>query len=184
MKIVPARQKMGNVISVVIGDDTINEKTDPETLKEKFQFLGNNQDLSLNVENEDDPENYFDPVKKKWVEKKNSSVKTDNIKFTLTQFSQLVFDLQYRPNEMVTNGKKVEIFARSSPSRFAWLKIEKYGKNGDLLGIVEVCGELKLDGEINENNKAGNPKLTLEIVPSEFNTLEAMKDMGQDAPAV
>lgn len=182
MKIVPARQKMGNVISAVLGDGTIDEKTDPETLEEKFQFLGNNQDLSLNVENEDDPENYFDPVKKKWTEKKNSSVKTDNIKFTLTQFSQLVFDLQYRPDEVITNGKKVKIFDRSSPSRFVWLKIEKYGKNGDLLGTILVCGELKLDGEINENNKAGNPKFTLEVVPSEFNTLESMKDMGQTAP--
>lgn len=184
MKIVPARQKMGNVISAVLGDGTIDEKTDPETLEEKFQFLGNNQDLSLNVENEDDPEKSFDPKTLKWNEKKNSSVKTDNIKFTLTQFSQLVFDLQYRPEGLITNGKKTKIFARTTPSRFAWLKIEKYGKNSNLLGTILVCGELKLDGDLNENDKAGNPKLTLEVTPSEYNSLESVQDMGQDAPTV
>lgn len=184
-KLTPRRRKIGNWLTIVpggslVGDKKVDASFDPsaaDVTEDVWQWLGNAEEVTPTIETEDDPMKVFDKSTRRWREEKNTEAKTDTLKFTLQEYSQIIAELQYRTGGRLEDGTKAKPFVSSTIGKECWLHNEKYDSAGQIIDSY-YWGILKLDGEITENDKVSKPKLVFEVLESEFNSLTPSGGLG------
>lgn len=172
-EITPTRRKPGNHIFFLeagldIEGIKVDENFDPtgEEKLDLFQFLGNSEEVTPFTETEDDPEWVFELHTRKWVNKKNTEASTDGLRFTLTQVSQVVTEIQNRTK--LVDGQSVKPRQTGEVGKHGWLLTLKYNNQSQLLLEQYEYGILKIDGDITENYQLSKPPMVFEFEDSEF----------------
>ena len=166
--------RMGNVVSFVEAGDKYTADTDVSKAADvAWKLLGRVEELSHSPQTEDDAVAYFDPNTQKYNEDKNTEVKSDQFKTKIADWSPFVWQLKYRTENPLEAGKIVPMFALSEPSVRCWVKVEKYDGKKRLLCTQYLFCDVRIDGEIAENNKLARPTLILDVVPSVNNGMIA-----------
>lgn len=162
--------RMGNIVSFVEAGSKYNESTDiAKATDVAWKVLGRVEELSHSPQTEDDAVAYFDPNTQKYNEDKNTEVKSDQFKTKIVDWSPFLWQLKYRMEGALVADEPQQLFALSAPSIRCWVHIEKYdGKKNKLCDQYIFC-DVRIDGEIAENNKLARPTLVLDVVPSVHN---------------
>lgn len=164
--------RLGNVVSFVAAGDKYTAATDiAKAADVAWSILGSVEELSHSPQTEDDAISYFDPVTHRYVEDKNTEVKSDQLKAKIVDWSPFLWQLKYRMGSAMEADKAQPIFASSEPSVRCWLKVEKYNNRKELLCTQYVFADVRIDGELAENNKIARPTLVLDVVSSVNNVM-------------
>lgn len=183
------RLKAGNHISIIeegtiINNEAVGREFDPKAenvTPDKWVWVGNAEVFTPTSETEDDPSTRYDFDTLQWVTDKNTEVVSDGLKWTLLEYSQLISHLQYRPKGKFIDGESTMVYANSEPGIKCWVRVKKYNR-GKQIAEQYVWGILKLDGDIEENNKAGKPSMVFEVIPSPHQDLTPDNGFGYSAP--
>ena len=166
--------RMGNIVSFVEAGSKYNESTDiAKATDVAWKVLGRVEELSHSPQTEDDAVAYFDPNTQKYNEDKNTEVKSDQFKAKIVDWSTFLWQLKYRTQGPPETGKIIPMFALSEPCIRCWVKVEKYDGKKRLLCTQYLFCDVRIDGEIAENNKLARPTLVLDVVPSVNNGMIA-----------
>lgn len=187
------QMKLGNIVHVAICNDEngYNENTDMYTLTKSeneaerpdWQVLGQVEEFAHKSSTEDDAVKYFGVKTKTATEDKNTKVTSDVMTAKVIDWSELIWRLKYRITGKLEAGKFTRMFATSEPTLRAWLLIEKYDDNQNLICTQFVYGKLRVSSEDNEDTKLVRPTLELQTIPSEYTGIVPLEPLLNPAPA-
>lgn len=167
-KLNPQELKIGNIISIIregtmIGSVSVGLDYDPssEESESTMEWIGNSEEVTPATEVEEETKSVFDRVSLDWMEVKTATAKSDNLKATLTDYNQLITELQNRTS--LVDGEKSVPYATSEVGIKCWMNVKKYAKR-KLIADSWNYGILSIDGDIPENNKSGKPKIKFQII--------------------
>ncbi len=154
----------------VISNDTVGVDFKPTAESTDWLHAGRIVDFKVTPQTEDDSRTAFDRATLSYVTEKNTHVTGNTIELNCLEMNHLFWEIVYQTAEGLTAGEEVQPFAQSSYGKKMWVRLKKYQEDKSQMLLLEVAGTLKIEVPT-ENNKLITPKVTLEVIASELNSL-------------
>ncbi len=154
----------------VISNDTVGTDFKPTAESTDWQSGGEVIDYKITPQTEDDARTVFSRASKTYVTRKNTKVTGNTIEINVADVNPYFWQIIYQTQEKLTANEEVQPFARNKFGLDMWVRLTKYNEDKTQIMLLEVAGTVKVEIPT-ENNKLVTPKVTVEVLDSDLNSL-------------
>lgn len=172
----------GTVVTSGSSSSTVDEAFKPASDSEAWMVANEVIDYKITPTTEEDSRTVFSRDTTSYVTRKNTKVTGNTIEINTTEINPLCWQVIYQTNEQLTAGQEVQPFSTNIYGVKVWARMTKYQEDKAKIMALEVAAELRVEIP-QENNKLLTPKLTLEVLPSELNSLTPTEEIAFPASA-
>ncbi len=178
---------IGTVIDIcpfgtVISNDTVGADFKPTAESTDWQNGGEVIDYKITPQTEDDARTVFSRASKTYVTRKNTKVTGNTIEINVADVNPYFWQIIYQTQEKLVANTEVQPFTRNKFGQDMWVRLTKYNEDKSQVMLLEVAGTVKVEIPT-ENNKLITPKVTIEVLDSDLNTLTPSADIAFPATA-